>query len=117
MNDALKTAMRDVAELGADMEDGDDLERGLSDGEELGVLGEDLGDYERLQEAVKAVAGGKMTYRAAEEAYSINRMRIQRRVSGEVRMTAGMGRHQFSLKAKKLVYGKQLKSEPITPSA
>ncbi|KAE9011596.1 hypothetical protein PR003_g17069 [Phytophthora rubi] len=91
MNDALKTAMRDVAELGAYMEDGDDLERGLSDGEELGELGEDLRDYERLQAAVKAVAGGEMTYRAAEEAYSISRMRIQRRVIREVRMKARNG--------------------------
>ncbi|KAE8895119.1 hypothetical protein PF005_g11658 [Phytophthora fragariae] len=88
MNDALKTAMRDVAVLGAYMEDGDDLERGLSDGEELG---EDLRDYERLQAAVKAVAGGEMTYRAAEEAYSVSRMRIQRRVIREVRMKARNG--------------------------
>jgi hypothetical protein len=38
-----------------------------------------------------AVTSGEMTYRAAEEVYSIGRMRIQRRVSGEVRMKARNG--------------------------
>jgi hypothetical protein len=36
VDEALKTAVRDVAEIGADTDDGDDPETGLSDGEELG---------------------------------------------------------------------------------